>query len=89
MLDLILEFLMFVFGDKTFKKLKSRLNNRKLKKSERSGPNQEGLDISNPEKVTLCTGCGRPIQKNPVYERGKPWCSDCYKTDILKVTKDR
>ena len=89
MLDIMLEFLVYFFGDKAFKKLRSRLKNRKLKRSERSDPNLEGMGISKANKVTLCTGCSRPFKLPPVYVQEKPWCPDCYKSSILKIHENK
>jgi protein-arginine kinase activator protein McsA len=85
MLDLFLEFLVYFFGDKAFKKLRSRLKNLKLSKSDHTGPLQKAKNMSKAIPDTLCTGCGRPFNNPPVYEQEKPWCLDCYKTSVLKI----
>jgi protein-arginine kinase activator protein McsA len=85
MLDLFLEFLVYFFGDKAFKKLRSRLKNLKLMKSEHTAPFQKAKNMSDAIPDSMCTGCGRPFKEPPVYESGKPWCLDCYKNSVLKI----
>ena len=85
MLDLLLDVLVILFGEKAFKKLKARWKERKLNKSGISASGQASLNPSTANKVTVCTGCNRPFKEPPVYDRGKPWCPACYKTTILKI----
>jgi hypothetical protein len=85
MLDFFLEFLVHFFGDNAFKKLRSRLKNRILSKSKPTGPFQAANKMSDAIPDALCTGCRRPLKEPPVYEQGKPWCLDCYKTSVLKI----
>jgi hypothetical protein len=87
MLELILDFLIFIFGDKAFKKLKQRIKNIKLKRSDPSSSPKVDQTMSDGTGGLLCAGCGRPLKKPPVYEQGKAWCFDCYKTSVLKIPK--
>jgi protein-arginine kinase activator protein McsA len=32
------------------------------------------------EGVSICAGCHRILEEGAVYELGKPWCTECYKT---------
>ncbi|MCJ7582312.1 MAG: hypothetical protein MUP98_17495 [Candidatus Aminicenantes bacterium] len=34
---------------------------------------------------SICAGCHRRLQKQIIYEWGKMWCKDCYKSDVLKI----
>jgi protein-arginine kinase activator protein McsA len=34
---------------------------------------------------SVCAGCHRRLKKQIIYEWGKMWCKDCYKTDVLKI----
>ena len=34
---------------------------------------------------SICAGCDRILKKGAVYELGKPWCTECYKTHVLKI----
>lgn len=35
--------------------------------------------------VSICAGCLRTLEKGAVYELGKAWCMECYKTHVLKI----
>ena len=35
---------------------------------------------------SICSGCHRGLKKQIIYEWGKMWCKDCYKSDVLKIT---
>jgi len=34
---------------------------------------------------SICAGCNRILEKGAVYELGKSWCTECYKTHVLKI----
>ncbi|NIM90135.1 MAG: hypothetical protein GTO17_04225 [Candidatus Aminicenantes bacterium] len=34
---------------------------------------------------SFCAGCHRPLEIGAIYEREKAWCTDCYKTYVLKL----
>jgi len=85
MFELFIDFLVLIFGEKAFKKLKARWKERKLERSGLSDSGQAGMGPSSADKVTVCTSCSRPFKEPPVYERGKPWCPDCYKTKLLNI----
>jgi len=34
---------------------------------------------------SICAGCHRTLEKGAIYESGKVWCTECYKTQILKI----
>jgi hypothetical protein len=82
--DIVLELLSFV-GLRVLKKKKRE--DTELTPAETSDPNQ-GRDITggtSAEGVPLCAGCNRAVQKGAIYEVGKTWCVDCYKSHVLKV----
>jgi protein-arginine kinase activator protein McsA len=37
------------------------------------------------ESVPTCAGCHRPLRIGAIHESGKVWCTECYKTHVLKV----
>jgi len=37
------------------------------------------------QTVSVCSSCQRIVKLDAVYELGKTWCKDCYKTHVLKV----
>ena len=50
---------------------------RKRKKSKKLG-----LEV---QDESVCAGCHRSLKKQIIYEWGKMWCKECYKSDVLKV----
>lgn len=34
---------------------------------------------------SICAGCNRILEIGAVYELGKSWCTECYKTHVLKI----
>ena len=84
MLDILLELLAYlgIIGLKKKKKkdteLKFSITNDPTQKQNRSeGVPQEG--------VSVCAGCSRIVEKGAIYEVGKSWCMDCYKSSVLKI----
>ena len=37
------------------------------------------------EGVSVCAGCNRMLEIGAIYELEKAWCTECYKTHVLKV----
>ena len=37
------------------------------------------------ERISVCTDCSRTVEKDAIYELGKTWCVDCYKSNVLKI----
>jgi hypothetical protein len=35
--------------------------------------------------MSVCAGCHRELKKDVIYESGKAWCKECYKTEVLKI----
>ncbi len=84
MLDILLELLAYL-GIRVLKKKKK--TDTELTSPETTDPNQ-GKDISgraSEEGVPVCAGCSRIVEKGAIYELGKTWCRDCYKSHVLKV----
>jgi len=83
-MDILLEFLAYL-GIRVLKK-------KKKKDTELTSPDtldrDQGKDHSgrtSPQEVPVCAGCSRIIEKDAIYELGKSWCMDCYKSNVLKV----
>ncbi len=77
--------LLELLGIIVFKKKKKQ--EKELISSETYDSTQK-QDIS--EEVTqqngsICAGCNRILEKGAVYELGKTWCTECYKTHVLKI----
>lgn len=84
MLDTLLELLAYlgIIG----------LKKKKKKSTEQASPeiidqNQEKDHSGRTSQigVSVCAGCSRIVEKDAVYELGKSWCMECYKTNVLKV----
>ncbi len=84
MWDIVLELLSYL-GIRALKKKKKE--DTDLTSAETSDPNQ-GKDISgrtSAEGVPVCAGCSLTVEKGAIYELGKAWCVDCYKSHVLKI----
>ena len=84
MLDILLELLAYL-GIRTLKKKKKK--GTELKSPETVDPNQEKdpSGRASQKSIPVCAGCSRIVEKDAVYELGKSWCVDCYKSNVLKV----
>lgn len=68
------------------------IRKRRKKKTE---PVASELNDSSPEPIdsgravrgdtSVCAGCRRELENGTVYEYGKAWCVDCYKSHVLKI----
>ncbi|MHA1943814.1 MAG: hypothetical protein ACW96M_05400, partial [Candidatus Thorarchaeota archaeon] len=54
-------------------------------KTNDSTPEQDTSREVTREGVSVCAGCNRMLEKDAIYELGKAWCTECYKTHVLKV----
>jgi len=79
--DLLIEFLAFLGfkrkkkGEKEFTSLETNDSTHKQDNS------SEGTRNS----VSVCAGCHSSLEMNAIYEFGKAWCTECYKTHVLKI----
>jgi hypothetical protein len=81
LIELFLEFLGFFGCKKRRKRATESAPNRTDDLTPEQDPNQE---VSR-EGVTACAGCGRVLEKDVIYELGKSWCTECYKTQVIKI----
>lgn len=84
MLDFILDILLFLLGGGRLRKRKKEItpvtdetNGLIHDHNVVGGMTREGL--------TVCAGCHRRLEKGAIYELGKVWCTECYKTHVLKI----
>jgi hypothetical protein len=84
-LDLLLELIALFFGGSIYKKAKKWIDENIKKKNEASKKSQIERSKAAGQTSASCTGCNRILKDPPVYEQGKPWCSKCYKTQVLKL----
>jgi protein-arginine kinase activator protein McsA len=80
--DLFLEFLSLIGLKKKRRKKKTELT---LPKTNDSASKQDTFEEVAQEGVSVCAGCNRILEKDVIYELGKPWCRECYKTHVLKI----
>ncbi len=83
-LDILLELLAYL-GIIGLKKKKKKDKELKSPISNDSTPKQNRSEGALQEKVSVCAGCNRIIEKGAIYELEKTWCRDCYKSNVLKV----
>jgi len=81
LLELFLEFLGF-FGLKKKKKKETELTS--LKTNDLT-PKQDTNEEISREGFSVCAGCNRVLEIDVIYELGKSWCTECYKTHVLKI----
>jgi protein-arginine kinase activator protein McsA len=77
----LLEFLGFI-GLKKKKKKEKELVSFETKDSTRK---QDTSEPTRRQSGTTCKGCHRNLERDAVYERGKTWCTECYKVHVLKI----
>ena len=79
--DLFLEFLSLI----GLKKKRNRKTELTSPKTNDSTSKQDTFEEVTQEGVSVCAGCNRILEKNAIYELGKPWCRECYKAHVLKI----
>ena len=79
--DLLIEFLTFL-GFKKKKKGEKEFTSLEINdSSQKQNTPSEGTQ----QNISLCAGCHRTLEKDAIFELGKTWCSECYKTHVLKI----
>ena len=56
---------------------------RKKKKEEKDPLDLDLKETSS--KRLICAGCRRELKEETIYEQGKAWCKECYKSEVLKI----
>ena len=77
----LLDFLGYLFLRKKRKKKKELISleiNDSTHKQDTSGEVKR-------QGGSICAGCHRTLEKGAIYELGKAWCTECYKTHVLKI----
>jgi protein-arginine kinase activator protein McsA len=92
MLDLISEilfllffFFLFLFRKRFFKKRKKEEANLVSDETNSSMHNHHEEGEMTKKGLPVCAGCHCQLEKGAVYELGKSWCTECYKTHVLKI----
>jgi len=83
-LDILLEILEFL-GFISLRKKKKKHTESTAPESK--DPAQEGDRSPGVPQggVSVCAGCSRRLEEDAVYELGKTWCMECYKSHVLKI----
>ena len=84
-MDILLELIALLFGGSVYKKAKKWVDENIKKKNVASKNSQKERNKATGPTSASCTGCNRILKEPPVYEQGKPWCHECYKTQVLKL----
>jgi hypothetical protein len=74
--------LLGIIAHKKKKKQEKQLN---LSETDDSTQKQDTSEEVTQQSGSICAGCNRILEKDAVYELGKPWCTECYKTHVLKI----
>lgn len=66
---------------------KKKKKKKELISSEKndSAQKQESSREVKGQNGSICAGCNRILEKGAIYELGKSWCTECYKTHVLKI----
>ena len=77
--------LLELLGIVSLKKKRKKETELTLLKTNDSTPEQDTSREVKREGVSVCAGCNRMLEIGAIYELGKVWCTECYKTHVLKV----
>ena len=81
LVELVLEFL-GLSGVREIKRKSSKLTSPK---SNASTPKKDASKEVLQVDQSVCAGCNRKLKQVSVYEFGKSWCTECYKSQVLKI----
>jgi hypothetical protein len=82
--ELLLE-LLDVLGLIDYKKKKKKKENSISQETNDSPHKQDTSGEVKRPGDSICAGCHRPLEIGAIYEHGKAWCTECYKTHVLKI----
>jgi hypothetical protein len=84
MLDILLELLadLGIIGLRRKKKKNSELATTEIIDQDQGTNHPRGISQRG---IPVCAGCNFKVEKDAIYELGKVWCRDCYKSKVLKV----
>ena len=85
MLELLLEIFLDFLAFLGFKKGKRGREDSTSIRTEDSAPSQQTSSDNARDSSLVCSGCNRILEKGAIYELEKSWCSECYKTHVLKI----
>ncbi len=77
--------LLELLGIISFKKKKKQEKELISSETNDSTQKQDTSEEVARQSSSICAGCNRILEKGAVYELGKSWCTECYKTHVLKI----
>ncbi len=84
MWEILLELLDFL-GLIGFKKKKKKEKELISFDTDDSKRRQDTSGRVNLQDSSICAGCHRSLKIGAIYELGNAWCTECYKTHVLKI----
>ena len=84
MWDLLVD-LLELLGIIVYKKKKKQEKQLNLSETDDSTQKQDTSEEVRQQSGSICAGCNRILEKGAVYEHEKSWCTECYKTHVLKI----
>ena len=84
MWDLLVD-LLELLGIIDYRKRKKQEKQLNLSETHDPTQKQDTSEEDTQKSESICPGCNLMIEKGAVYEQGKAWCTECYKTHVLKI----
>ena len=84
MWDILVDLLELI-GIINLKKRKKQEKQLNLSETDDSNQKQDTSEEVTQQSGSICAGCNLMIEKGAVYEHEKAWCTECYKTHVLKI----
>jgi len=85
MLDLMLDALLLLFRKRFFKKRKKEEAKLVSDDTNSSMHNHHEEGEMTKKGLPICAGCHCQLEKGAIYEFKKAWCTECYKTHVLRI----
>jgi protein-arginine kinase activator protein McsA len=85
MIDFIIELFLEFLGFLGYKRRRKKAKESTPHKKDALASEQDAQQEISREGVSVCAGCGSVLGNDVIYEVGKSWCTECYKTQVLKI----
>lgn len=87
MWDLILDLLVMFGWDrlKGQKKEKTQPDSESPSEADHAYDANPAEQEAKSQEILVCAGCSRKLKEQAVRELGKVWCTECYKSLVLKI----
>jgi hypothetical protein len=77
--------LLELLGIIDYKKKKKQEKQLISSETDESTQKKDASEEVTQQSGSICAGCNRILEIGAVYESGKSWCTECYKTHVLKI----